>query len=388
MLRVAFLTTDSREALRRYEQSQLEFGTAPVALLQGFAQLPEVEVHVISCVQQPVISPEKIAPNIFFHSLLVPKFGWLRTGYQGCIRAVRKKLKAIQPDIVHGQGTERDCALSAVFSGFPNVLTIHGNMKAIAEIYGARPGSFHWLAAKLETVALKRAGGVFCNSAYTENLVAPRARKTWRVPNALRDDFFAPLPLRKSGHPPVILNIGVIEPRKQQVELLAAARKLFERGLKFQLQFVGARSAQSDYGKLFSSELAIAETTGYARHLGFLNTPQVIAAMDAASALVHFPTEEAFGLVAAEALVRHLKFFGAHTGGVVDIASGVDGVELFPPQDFSALEEAITRWLDQGCPQPQNAAPVMRERYHPQVIARRHLEIYREVLKIAEILKS
>jgi glycosyltransferase involved in cell wall biosynthesis len=380
-LKIAIVVPDNRDEARRYADPLPYFGTAVTALLDGLATLPECEVHVVCCVQRPVAAPEKIGPNIYFHTEVVPKWGWLRGGYLGCIRSVRRQLKKIQPDIVHGEGTERYCALSAVLSGFPNVLTIHGNMKAIAEIYGARLGSFYWLAAKLETVALKRAAGVFCNSAYTENLVAPRARKTWRVPNALRDDFFAPLPLKKSGHPPVILNIGVTEPRKQQVELLAAARKLFERGLKFQLQFVGARSAQSDYGKLFSSGLAIAETTGYARHLGFLNTPQVIAAMDAASALVHFPTEEAFGLVAAEALARNLKFFGAAVGGVVDIASGVDGAELFPPRDFSALEEAIARWLDQGCPQPQNAAPVMRERYHPQVIARRHLEIYGEVFK-------
>src|SRR5208282_5205162 len=114
------------------------------------AQLPETEVHVLGCVQQPMRSVEKLADNIWFHSLHVPKIGWLRTGYQGCIRAVRKKLKEIQPDIVHGQGTERDCAISAVFSGFPNVLTIHGNMAAIARHVRARAGSFLWLTGHIE----------------------------------------------------------------------------------------------------------------------------------------------------------------------------------------------------------------------------------------------
>ena len=106
-------------------------------------------------------SPPKLAPNIFFHSLHVPKIGWMRTGYQGCIRAVRKKLKAIQPEIVHGQGTETDCAINAVFSGFPNVLTIHGNMRLIAKVNRVRPFSFPWLAARLERLdhsALRRGG--------------------------------------------------------------------------------------------------------------------------------------------------------------------------------------------------------------------------------------
>ncbi len=379
-LRVAILTTDKRDHERDYADPVPSFGAAPEALLQGFAGLPEVEIHVVSCVHRPIISPEKIAPNIFYHSLVVPKLGWMRTLYLGCHRAVRKKLREIKPDLVHGQGTELDCGIVAARSGWPNVLTIHGNMKAIAELYHSRPGSFQWLAAKLETPALKRTGGVFCNSAYTENLVAPRARKTWRVPNALRAEFFAPLPPKKKSAVPVILNIGALEPRKQQREILVAARRLHERGLKFELHFIGKTWA-SDYGKDFARELAHAERAGFARHRGQMTSAQIIAAMDAADALVHFPTEEAFGLVSAEALARNLKFFGSAVGGGVEIASGADGAELFPAGDFGALENAIANWLQAGCARPQNAAAEMRARYHPEVIARWHLEIYREVLK-------
>ena len=379
-LRVAILTTDKRDHERDYANPIPCFGTAPEALLQGFALLPEVEVHVVSCVHRPIISPEKIAPNIFYHSLVVPKLGWMRTLYLGCHRAVRKKLREIKPDLVHGQGTELDCGSVAARSGLPNVLTIHGNMKAIAEIYRSRPGSFQWLAAKLETPALKKTGGVFCNSAYTESLVAPRAQKIWRVPNALRAEFFAPPPPPKKSARPVILNIGALEPRKQQREILAAARRLHERGLKFELHFIGKTWA-SDYGKDFDRELARAEAAGFARHRGPMTSAQIIAAMDAADALVHFPTEEAFGLVTAEALARNLKFFGAAVGGGVEIASGVDGAELFPINDFNALENAIAGWIGGGCPRPQNAALEMRARYHPEVIAQRHLEIYREVLR-------
>jgi glycosyltransferase involved in cell wall biosynthesis len=257
-------------------------------------------------------------------------------------------------------------------------VTIHGNMKAIAQINGAKFGSFHWLAAKLEHAALKKAGGVFCNSAYTESLVAPRARKTWRVPNALRTEFFAPPPPPKNNPVPVILNIGVIEPRKQQLKILEAARRLHARGLQFELHFIG-QVAETDYAKQFSAALAT-EKSGLIRQRGLLTTPQIVAAMDAADALIHFPTEEAFGLVTGEALARNLKFFGAAVGGGTEITKGAEGAELFPAADFSALENALTRWLSAGAPRPQNAAVAMRGRYHPEVIARRHLEIYREVL--------
>ena len=124
-MKIAILAADIRETVKDYSNPTPRFGTAPAALLEGFAQLPEAEVHVVSCTQKPLVSPEKIAPNIFYHSLLVSKPGWLRSLYQGCIRATRKKLREIRPDIVHGQGTERDSGISAIFSGFPNVITVH-----------------------------------------------------------------------------------------------------------------------------------------------------------------------------------------------------------------------------------------------------------------------
>src|SRR6266436_5655642 len=141
-VKIAVITTDNREPHKKYDASAPYFGTAPEALLQGFAQLKEPEVHIISCTRQPVRSPDKLADNIWFHSLLVPKIGWMRTAFQGCIRAVRRKLREIQPSLVHGQGTESDCSISAIFSGFPNVLTIHGNMRLISRLNRAKPFSY------------------------------------------------------------------------------------------------------------------------------------------------------------------------------------------------------------------------------------------------------
>ena len=80
-MRVAFITTDNRDQLKNYGAVTPWFGPAPDALLQGFALLPEVEVHAIVCAREPMQSPEKVAPNIFFHCLVVPKIGWMRTGW-------------------------------------------------------------------------------------------------------------------------------------------------------------------------------------------------------------------------------------------------------------------------------------------------------------------
>ncbi len=380
-MRVALLTTDTREHDRVYSETTPRFGTAPEALLQGFAQLKDIEVHVVSCAQQPMTSPEKLADNIWFNSLHVPKLGWLRTGYQGCIRAVRRKLAEIKPDIVHGQGTERECSMSAIFSGFPNVVTIHGNMAELARRFSVRVGSYNWFAARLENFALRRTAGVFCNSAYTEDLVRPRAKKIWRVPNALRQEFFVAPASAGVSRLPVLLNVGVISPRKRQLELLGVAEALHRRGLKFEFHFIGDAPAGDGYVTKFLERLKPLAAVGCARHIERMGTKDLMVCFDAAAGLVHFPSEEAFGLVVGEALAHELKFFGARLGGITEIVAEVPGTQLFAAGDWAGLTEALADWLAVGSPRTNGAAAVMRARYHPEVVARRHLEIYQEVLK-------
>lgn len=378
-MKIAVLAMDLRENYRWYSETTPRMPGGTAALLSGFAQLPEAEVHIISCIQQPMKSPEKLADNIRFHPLLVPKIGWLRTGYQGCIRAIRKKLRELKPDVVHGTGTERECAISAIFSGFPNVVAIQGNMAELARLNRARFGSYGWLTARLENFILPRTIGVICNSSYTEGLVKPRARKTWLVPHALHLPFFTPAP-QEGPRPCVLLNVGVISPRKRQLELLDVAEKLHQRGLKFEFHFIGyTHPNAAAYIEKFQERIKPMERAGYARYLGSVPDPELLHSYDSSSAMVHFPTEEAFSMVVVEGLGRGLKFFGSRLGGNLDAARDIPGAELIAENDWNGLTDAIAAWINQGHPRPPGVAAVIRERYHPVAIAKRHLEIYRSI---------
>jgi glycosyltransferase involved in cell wall biosynthesis len=374
-MRIVQLTTDNREPFRQYERADPWFGAAPEALLQGFKMIRDLEVHVISCAQRPMNAPEKLAENIWFHSLLVKKMGWLRTGYQGCIRAVRRKLGELRPDLVHGQGTERDCALCAVFSSLPNVLTIHGNMVAMR-----RFGSYYWFAANFENLALRMTSGVLCNSAYTENLVRRRAKKTWRVPNAIREAFLSKATGEQSEDTPLIVNVGVISEHKRQVQILEIADGLFRKGYRFALHFVGNLDVRSPYGRLFSERLQVARERGYAEFTLRMEVEQLARLFDRAHAMIHFPSEEAFGLVVAEALAKNLKLFASRVGGIPDIAQGVEGVDLFESGAVGKLSETLEQWLKGGFPRPQSAAETIRARYCPDRVAVEHVRIYQQIL--------
>ena len=378
-MKIAILTTDNREHFQDYDNPAPFFGTAPEALLQGFAQIGGVEIHVVSCTQRAVRAPEKIADNIWYHNLHVPKIGWLRTGYQGCIRATRKKLREIQPDIVHGQGTERDCALSAVLSGFPSVLTIHGNMRLIAKMQRARPFSFWWIAARLETFAVPRARGLVCITNYTRDAMAGLAKKAWLVPNAVDASFFKVQPETNAELSPLILCVGYVCQRKNQNAFIRALDPLAAHR-KFRLVFLGGISREDSYGREF---LELRRTRAWCEHAGFVDREKLKTWLRESTLLALPSLEDNCPMTVLEAAAASVPVIAANVGGVPDlIEDGKTGL-LCDPRNAASMCDAVEKLL--GQPQfartlAMEANRCARERFHPAVIARRHLEIYREVL--------
>jgi len=384
-MRIALLTNDNREIQRKYHLDEPVFGPAPEALLEGFKLLDdEVEVHVVSCLQQmPRRSPKKLANNIFYHPLHVPKIGWLRTGYQGCIRATRRAIHGLQPDIVHGQGTERDCAMCAVFSGLPNILTIHGVMRAIYQVNKSRPFSYYWFAKHLETVAVRRTRGVIAISPYVQGLASRMNRTTWLIPNALRLPFFRPSPPtgRRPG-PPRLINVGTISSNKRQLELLQHLKPLRD-SFEFDVTFVG----KSDENNIYSRDFASLLQTLNARYGSFLHyehrTPAQIAEMlDDSDAMLHFSLEESFGLIFAEALVRNLSLFASDVGAIRQIGEGIPNCNIISSNNFTGLVNSVRSWLvhaEYKTPRASTPSQIVYSRYFPEIIATQHLEVYRQI---------
>jgi glycosyltransferase involved in cell wall biosynthesis len=376
-MKLALLTSDNRQALREYDNPVPWFGTAMEALLQGFVDFPGLEVHVVTCTQQPLNAPPKLAGNIFFHSLHVPKIGWMRTLYQGCIRATRRRLREIQPDLVHGQGTERDCSISAVLSGFPSVLTIHGNMRVMAELEGAKPFSFHWLAARLEAFSLPRTQGVVCITRYTQQFVAPLNARTWILPNAVDASFFDIRPRTES--PPLVLCVGTICPRKNQnafmraLDPLAAARP-------FRVVFLGGTVPGDPYSAEFAE---LVRARPWCEYAGFTDRAGLKAWMGRASSLVLPSHEDNCPMVVLEAMAAGVSVAAGRVGGVPElIADGETGL-MFDPASAEEMRGAVARLLEDEETDKKLVARAREEalrRFLPRVVAERHVEIYQEVL--------
>ena len=377
-MKVAILTTDNREFLQDYDAACPSFGTAPAALLQGFENFPDVAIHVVSCSQRQLKAPEKIASNIWFHSLHVPKIGWLRTGYQGCIRAVRRRLAQIRPDIVHGQGTERDCAISSVFSGYPNVVTVHGNMRLIAQVNRARPFTFDWYTARLEAFTLPKTNGVICITDYTRKAVAPLARATWVLPNAVDASFFDVD--RMPSPSPLILCVGHVTFRKNQNFFIRALDDLKSR-IDLSVVFLGKAAPQDPYAREFFQLLA---QRPWCRYEGFANREQLKGYLAQASVVALPSLEDNCPMIVLEGMATATPVVASRVGGVPElIVDRVTGL-FCEPQDARSIRDAIASCLED----PELAETISQAakkdalaRFLPERIAAKHLEIYREVLQ-------
>ena len=376
-MKIVQITTDARAHYRQYDRPEPYFGTAPQALLEGFAADRNVEVHVVSCSQVPMRAPARIASNIYYHLLLVPPFGWLRTGYQGCVRAVRRKISELQPDIVHGQGTERDCAISAVFSGKPNVLTVHGNMRLIARLNGARPFSFEWLAARLESFTLPRTDGVVCITRYTQQAVSGLARRTWLLPNAVDGSFFAVA--AKPEMPPVVLCVGLISRRKNQNSLIQALDEVAARH-PLRMVFLG-HVPDDPFGREFRELVGARRWCEYA---GFAERGTLREWLARASALALPSLEDNCPMAVLEAMATGVPVMAANVGGVPDLVEdGVTGVLCDPldPTSMARGIETLLTDLSLAAKAVDNGRRQARARFHPRAVAQRHVEVYEEILR-------
>lgn len=379
MIRVALLTTDSREHFKDYANPKPYFGTAPEALIEGFKTMPkEIEVHVISCLQKnPISSPEKLADNIYYHALHVPKIGWMKTGYLGCSRAVRHKLQEIRPDIVHGQGTERDCAMCAVFSGFPNVLTIHGNMRLVAKFLRAKPLTYYWFASRLERLCLRKTDGVVAISSYTQTNVSPYTQRAWLVPNAVHPSFFD-LP-HGPGSPPRILCAANIGSRKNQIGLINSLDALA--AIKpIKLIFVGGGADDDAYYRDF--KLMVSDRA-WCEYLGPLDRAELQNELQLASVGVLPSFEDNCPMVILEAAAAGLPFAASRVGGIPDLIEDRRTGLLFNPRQPESICSSVESLIVDRALADRLAATARAEamdRFSAESVARQHLAAYSAVV--------
>jgi glycosyltransferase involved in cell wall biosynthesis len=258
---------------------------------------------------------------------------------------VARELRAFRPDVVVAQSPyEAGAALAGrSLARVPArvLLEVHGDWRTATRLYGSP------LRRVLEPVsraaartAVRRADAVRTVSPFTSGLVrALGVEPTATFITFLDADAFAATPPAPLPERPRALFVGVLERYKNVSALAAAWRLVAARVPEATLHVVGRGRERAVVERLVRD---LPERVVWDE---WIPSEGVASAFDGATLLVLPSFSEGLPRVAVEAFARGRGVVGARAGGIPDIVEdGVSGL-LVPPDDASALADALVRVL-------------------------------------------
>ena len=121
----------------------------------------------------------------------------------------------------------------------------------------------------------------------------------------------------------------------------------------------------------------------WCEHVGFAGRERLKEYFKAATFLALPTLEDNCPMVVLEAMAAGVPVLASGVGGVPELVAHERTGLLCDPLDAANFTAGITRLLDDTALARRLADEARREarrRFHPRVIAQRHLEIYREML--------
>jgi glycosyltransferase involved in cell wall biosynthesis len=258
---------------------------------------------------------------------------------------VARELRRFRPDAVLAQGGQETALvlLGRTLSRVPTrvLADVHGDPGAATRLYGSPlRKALSPLGDVLSRRGLRRADGVRTISDYTSGVVRSAGAEPTTTFAAFMDlEPFLAEPAKPLPEPPVALFVGVLE-RYKAVDVLADAWRLAAPRIpEATLRIVGRGTLSGVPARL------VEDLPGQTSWTEALTTPEVVAALDAATVLALPSRSEGLGRVVVEAFCRGRGVVASRVGGIPDLVTDGENGLLVPPGDASALADALVRVL-------------------------------------------
>lgn len=365
------------------EGGQSGFHPAIQGLLEGFRNSRNVRVTAVFPAIPRFRPSLPQATNLAAHPVVVPATSglWPGQGFLTRTRFLRAALRSIRPDLVHGQGTEKEAAWVAATSGFPSVITLHGLMQEVAREPCHRWILRYRLAAWVERQAVRRADGVIALSHHARNLIQKTSRRVFEIPNAIRSEFFQiPSLPGRSSREPLVLFSGHLTPAKRPDWFIQVVQELWRQGRRFRARMLGMGDPRHPYVRGIFRML---DSTVSGRRIQLeLGAKDVARHVREADILFHPSLLENQSTSVAEAMAAGRCVVAADIPGNVPLLDQGAGW-LFPVQDFRAAQKS----LDSVIADPRRrlsaaqAGRLKATKFQPSPVARATEEVYRTLLR-------
>jgi glycosyltransferase involved in cell wall biosynthesis len=199
------------------------------------------------------------------------------------------------------------------------------------------------------------------------------------LPNAVDKSFFDVEARPDTSAPPVGLCVGTVCKRKNQNAFIRALDPLAKRR-QFKIVFA-SEPVEGEYGAEFQR---LVRERPWCEHVGFMNHEQLKARLATASFVVLPTHEDNCPMVVLEGMAAGVPVLASKVGGVPELVESEKTGIFCDPARPESFAEGIERMVTDRELMQRLAAEAKAEalrRFHPLVIARKHLEVYREILK-------
>ncbi|AKD54378.1 glycosyltransferase family 4 protein [Spirosoma radiotolerans] len=287
-------------------------------------------------------------------------------------------------DIVHAQDTTSGAAAAiGLLRKVRVITTCHFNDNPIAEYREAYKLNA-WTDQRLTdwfTYLFKQQDAFITVSGYTKRTSAflrPQGAVCTVIHNGVT---FPPVLPRQDKGPLTIVNIGTIEPRKNQRLLIDAADELRKQGFtNFQILLLGDGPKRQEWEALVKAK----GLEGLVSFLGFQS--DVTRFLQQASLYVHTAANESWGYTITEAISAGTPVLALATGGIPEQFDSQKPGLLSAKATASELAEAILRYQHPADRQQlaDRQMQYARERFRMDIMIDKHLTFYRDVMNRQE----
>lgn len=299
-------------------------------------------------------------------------------------RRLASSIADIGPDVVHAH-IAGQYALAAFQSGYPAVLTLHGIRHREARFYrGVRNVMRGKLIALTERMSVRRARHIISISPYIVETFGDLIQAQLYPVELPVDERFFQIP--GMGQANRVLFVGQVGSRKGVLELLQAMNQVRQSVPGVELRVAGPPRAGKDR-TYFDRLQDYIRTNGLAKvvhFLGQLDQESVLEEYKLCRVLALPSFQETTPTVVIQAMAARRSVVTTRVGGVPHMLSYGETGLLVDPGDVDGFAEALTRLLKD--PElrrklEEQAWVEASRRFHPAVIARQTVDVYREVLE-------
>lgn len=350
-------------------------------LTHALSDFPDIDVHVVT-LRPGLPRPDTIRHGkVMVHLLPTPRGGRL-LWHRPSVRLLLAKVRHLAPDVIHAHGSTMYAA-AAVSTSRPHVITVHGIMAREAPtVWGWRRRLAREFDRWFERWVLSRARDIIAISPYVSEAYPWLKTRFHFIENPVDPRFFD-VPTDRM-QPGAVLCVARVIPRKGVLSLIRAFGRVAADFPTASLQIAGEMTSFPEYAAACREEVHRLGLDARVEFLGPLSMQALAQAYGRAQVVALASVQETAPVVIAEAMAAGRPVVATAVGGVPYMLRPRETGWLVPPGDERALADALAEALQspETCAHMGRAARAeARKRFHPHPLARKHLEVYRDVMR-------